>query len=151
MFPSAISTVLTPAFRLLLFCFTAFRSSVIVSFLVPPTQPPLPVPVVADRLKGLHLHQAALKPFKILRLAQLAVQTRRTRFQRVLRAGNQVFHVQQHAKIPAERGAILMCDAGELLHAECSLGQPLRQILSISAPAAIAAFSCARPSAFFSR
>ena len=59
---SAISTVLTPVFRLLLFCFTAARSSVIVSLglpsLWPSNQSSLPVPVVANRLKGLNLHQA---------------------------------------------------------------------------------------------
>ena len=104
----------TPAFRLLLFCFTAARSSVIVRR-SPGRQPALPVAVVADRLKGLHLHQASRKPLKIFRLAQLAIQTRRTGLKRVLRAGNQVFHVQQDAKIPAEFGAVLMCDAGELL------------------------------------
>ncbi len=116
MFSSAISTVLTPAFRLLLFCFTAFRSSVMI-FAGAGRQPSLPMPVVADRLEGLHLDQAARKPLKLFRPGQLAVQPRRTGLKRVLGARNQVFHVQQNAKIPAECRAILMCDAGKLLEA----------------------------------
>ncbi len=146
---SAISTVLTPAFRLLLFCFTAFRSSVIVfpvSILSPghpAHQPSLPMPVVADRFKRLNLHQAARKPFKILRPGQLAVQPRRTGFKRVLRSRNQIFHIQQHAKIPAECCAIFMRDAGKLLQAQARLpsDQPSPAAPIPAASAAIAAFS----------
>jgi len=73
--------------------------------------------IVANGLKRLNLHQTARKPLKILWLGQLPVQPRGTGFQRVLAAGNKVFHIDQHAKIPAEFGAILMCDARKLLRA----------------------------------
>ena len=134
MLSSAISTVLTPAFRLLLFCLTAFRSSVMVSPVPVPVladQPSLPVAVVADRLEGLHLDQRTRKALIILGPDQLSIQPRRAGFERVLGARNQVFHIQQHAEIPAESCAILVRDAGELLDLELArlrlLNQPLRK------------------------
>ena len=60
-----------------------------------------------------------------------------------IRAGDQVFHIQQHAKIAAELGAILMCDAGKLLQAQLAFNQPFRQ--AFSTPAAISAFSARGP------
>src|SRR5215469_12399802 len=42
-------------------------------------QPSLPMPVIVNGLKRLHLDQAALKPLKILSPGQLAVQARGTR------------------------------------------------------------------------
>src|ERR1035441_3187247 len=39
-----------------------------------------------------------------------------------------VFNVEKHAEIPAELGAILMCDARKLLGAQCTLSQRFRQI-----------------------
>src|SRR6266702_388546 len=80
-------------------------------------EPSLPVTVVANRLEGLYFHQAARKPPELLRLCQLAIQTRGTGFQRIFGAGAQVFHVKQYAEIPAELGTILMCDAGKLFGA----------------------------------
>jgi len=83
--------------------------------------------VVAYRLEGLNLDQRAGKPFEILVPSQLAIQPRRTGFQRVLGTRNQIFHIQQYAKIPAERGAILVCDAGELLDLELARLRLLNQ------------------------
>src|SRR5581483_8171942 len=57
-------------------------------------QAPLPMPVVANRLEGLHLHKTPHEPVKILWPAQLAIQPRRARLQRIGGPWNEVFHVE---------------------------------------------------------
>ena len=91
------------------------------------------MPVIADRLEGLHLDQRTGKSLIIRRPGELSIQPRRAGFQRILRARNQLFHVQQYAKIPAEGCAILVRDARKLLGAQRALAsfldEPLRQVL----------------------
>ena len=103
-------TVSTPA---LLFCLTAERSSD--RSVRSRCHPALPMPVVTNRLKCLHLHQASRKALKLFRPGQLAVQPRGTGLKRVFTTRDQIFHVQQDPKIAAKTGAVFMCDAGKQL------------------------------------
>src|ERR1039458_8407890 len=91
---------------------------------------PLPMAVAADCLEGLHFDQATLKPLKILGPAQLTIQTRRTGLERIFCPWNQIFHIQQHAKIATESGAILVRNAGQLLQTQPALDEPFRKPLN---------------------
>ncbi len=127
MLARAISTVSTPAFRLLLFCFTAARSSVMVSP-SPAVSLPSPMPVIADRLERLHLHQACPQTAETLPASSasgpapanwLPACTRRP--------GTRSSTSSSTPKSRLNSGAILMCDAGKLLHAQLAFDQPLRK------------------------
>ncbi len=86
---------------------------------------------------------------KILRPGQLAVQPRRTGFERVLGARNQIFHVQQNSKITAESGTILVGNPRKLLQTVGTqrafpelLNEPLQQsLVSLSGVLSLGLFS----------
>src|ERR1035441_960869 len=75
------------------------------------------------------VHQASCEPMKLIGLAQLAIQARRTGFQRVLCFRNQFFYIQQNTKVAAKTGAIFVGDAGKLPHTQSAFNQSLRQSL----------------------
>ena len=69
---------------------------------------------------------AARESFVIRRLHQLAIQARRTDFQNVTGAGNQVLDIEDHAQLLADALAIVMADTKALRVAQVPEGDPDR-------------------------
>src|SRR5450631_1744732 len=64
------------------------------------------MPIAVDRIARHQLHQAASETRKVCGFRKLAVQPRRRNFQRVGRARNRVFHIENGSGLTAEIRAI---------------------------------------------
>ena len=69
------------------------------------------MPVACYRLKGLQLEETAGEALKIGQSTQPAVEAGGGYLQRVLRAGDQVFDVEEGSEIAAEEGAVIVRDS----------------------------------------
>ena len=70
---------------------------------------------ILDRLVRRNARQPPGEAFEFAGLGQLAIQARRTDFQNVMRSGNQILNVQQHAQLLAHGLAIAVADAFGLI------------------------------------
>ncbi len=149
MLPRAISIVFTPAFqpndedlslgplalRLLPAAagFTAARSSVIIPVSDEACGPATSLPCQCRLLRiGSKVRTFTRQPTNRSKSSgRLNLRSRpgELGLQRVCCAGNQVLHVEQNSKIAAERRAILVRQAGKLLHRERPFQKPPRQTL----------------------
>src|SRR6266851_6089679 len=93
------------------FCFAAFQLHA--HFAVRETRkPPLKEFRLANRLGGRNLRQASAEPLEIPGRFQGPVESRRTDFQNVARAVDQLFHVQNHAELLADPLAVRVTNLG---------------------------------------
>src|SRR5271168_3606785 len=75
------------------------------------------MPVVVHRLSCHQLHALPAEAFKICRLRQLSIESRRRNFQHIRSARYRIFDVDDRPELAAEPGAVFVCHTIRVRHA----------------------------------